>query len=197
MRRDIPHGRHHDYNRALALAPDDSLWATAADNYWDWAGVQRYTANGSFIAENHIVSEYATAGGIEFNGVDRMIVSTTDDLVQYGLDGSKIEWSALGSNYVDTPGSFFGGTASSMKLDKDGRILLLFQDHTRFHIIRYHPNGLIDTSFGYGGYVEISPGYEFFRASAIAVQPDGYIVIGGTAEVESGDRDFAMVRLCP
>ena len=74
--------------------------------------------------------------------------------------------------------------------------MILSQSSTSFRIVRYLPTGALDSSFGDGGITEISPGYDYFRAEAISVQPDGYIVVGGTAEVTPGDRDFALVRLC-
>ena len=198
LRRDIPHGPHHDGNNALALGPDDSLWATGADGYWSWAGIQRYTSSGSFITEDVISTGYATAGGIEFNGVDRMIAATTDEVVQYGLDGVKIGWSGTSpaSYSVDTSPAPFETRASSMQLDDDGRILILSESTTSFRVVRYLSDGTLDPSFGDDGIAEISSGYDHFRATSIARQPDGYIVVGGTIEVTPGDRDFALIRLC-
>ena len=198
LRRDIPHGPHHDGNNALALGPDDSLWATGADGYWSWAGIQRYTSSGSFITEDVISTGYATAGGIEFNGVDRMIAATTDEVVQYGLDGVKIGWSGTSpaSYSVDTSPAPFETRASSMQLDDDGRILILSESTTSFRVVRYLSDGTLDPSFGDDGIAEISAGYDHFRATSIARQPDGYIVVGGTIEVTPGDRDFALIRLC-
>jgi uncharacterized delta-60 repeat protein len=197
MRRNIPHGPHHDYNTGLALGPDDGLWATGADNYWSWAGLQRYTSAGSFLWEDTISTGYATVGGIEFNGVDRMIAATTDHVVQYGLDGVKLGWPADPSSYsVDTSPAPFESSSSGLKIDDEGRILILSKSSTSFRVVRYLPTGALDSSFGVGGIAEISPGYDYFRAGAISLQPDGYIVVGGTAEATPGDRDFALVRLC-
>jgi len=198
MRRDIPHGPHHDGNNALALGPDDSLWATGADGYWSWAGLQRYTSSGSFISEDAISTGYATAGGIEFNGIDRMIAATTDEVVQYGLDGIKIGWAGTSSSSysVDTSPAPFESRASSLQLDDEGRILILSKSSTSFRVVRYRTDGTLDSSFGDDGIAEISSGYDHFQATAIARQPDGYIVVGGTVEVTPGDRDFALIRLC-
>jgi hypothetical protein len=126
-----------------------------------------------------------------------MIAATTDHVVQYGLDGVKLGWPADPSSYsVDTSPAPFESSSSGLKIDDEGRILILSKSSTSFRVVRYLPTGALDSSFGVGGIAEISPGYDYFRAGAISLQPDGYIVVGGTAEATPGDRDFALVRLC-
>jgi uncharacterized delta-60 repeat protein len=68
---------------------------------------------------------------------------------------------------------------------------------TDFAVVRYNPNGSRDYGFGWYGYVTI----DFFggqdMASAIAIQPDGKILVGGEAFRTSADADFAIARLNP
>ena len=47
----------------------------------------------------------------------------------------------------------------------------------QFAVVRYHPIGTVDTSFGTGGKL-IVPAFQ--QAEAIAIQPDGKILVGGT-----------------
>jgi uncharacterized delta-60 repeat protein len=61
-----------------------------------------------------------------------------------------------------------------------------------FAVARYEPNGILDRSFGIGGKVLIDVG-ETSGAQALALQPDGNVVVAG----RGGDlfRAFALVRL--
>ncbi len=62
-----------------------------------------------------------------------------------------------------------------------------------FGMVRYMPDGTIDLSFGINGKVitDISGGRDF--AYAVAMQPDGKIILAGTAQNGAdGDYDFAL-----
>jgi hypothetical protein len=50
-----------------------------------------------------------------------------------------------------------------------------------FGAFRYMPNGELDTSFGDGGWVETNFG-SFELPHAVAVQPDGGIVVAGEGD---------------
>jgi uncharacterized delta-60 repeat protein len=67
-------------------------------------------------------------------------------------------------------------------------------DHLgRFKIVRYGPDGSLDKTFGGDGRVTVR-----FRggaaATAVALQPDGKLVVAGSAR---GGRSYALVRLDP
>ncbi len=72
---------------------------------------------------------------------------------------------------------------------------------THFTIVRYNPNGTLDTSFGSGGVAVIPLSTtEDDGADAVAIQPNGQIVVAGWADVDgqkSGEYavDWAVVRL--
>ena len=68
-----------------------------------------------------------------------------------------------------------------------------------FALARYNPNGSLDTTFGTGGKVTTdfygSAGDE--RATAVAIQPDGKIVVAGTVNSDTqntNNYDFALAR---
>lgn len=67
-----------------------------------------------------------------------------------------------------------------------------------FALARYTSDGRPDTGFGNGGSVTTSFGGTFAVASAIMVQPDGKIVVAGTADfnprVPGSGLDFALAR---
>jgi uncharacterized delta-60 repeat protein len=58
-------------------------------------------------------------------------------------------------------------------------------------LFRYLSNGALDASFGAGGRVSTTIGPGNDRADAIALQPDGRIVVAGVSE---GNGDFALAR---
>jgi uncharacterized delta-60 repeat protein len=91
--------------------------------------------------------------------------------------------------------------AHSVEIQPDGMILLageandsIFND---FAVARYHPDGSMDHSFGDLGIVrtEISPFYDY--VNSMKLQNDGEILLGGTAEDESMNNNFAMARYHP
>ena len=63
-----------------------------------------------------------------------------------------------------------------------------------FQLARYGPGGIVDTSFGVGGFAttDFSPSDVI---DGLAVQPDGRIVAAG-ASINRGD-DFALARYTP
>jgi uncharacterized delta-60 repeat protein len=67
-----------------------------------------------------------------------------------------------------------------------------------FALARYTSEGRLDNSFGNGGSLTTSFGGTFAVASAIMVQPDGKIVVAGTADfnprVPGSGLDFALAR---
>ena len=76
--------------------------------------------------------------------------------------------------------------ADDVTVQPDGRIVAVGemidgQSNWYFGAVRYLPNGELDPSFGEGGWVENDLGsFEF--AHAVAVQPDGGIVVAGESD---------------
>jgi len=98
---------------------------------------------------------------------------------------------------------FQNAEALGVALAADGKIVVAGADGSGaprfgsgrdFAIARYLPGGTLDPAFGTGGTTTV----DFFgggdEATGVAVQPDGKIVAGGSAQTSSGD-DFAAVRL--
>ena len=65
-----------------------------------------------------------------------------------------------------------------------------------FAVARYLPNGELDPSFGSGGKVVTALGTDSDTAYALALQPDGKLVVGGDSNRGSSQTgvDFALVR---
>ena len=104
--------------------------------------------------------------------------------------------------------AFPGGsvTAAAVALQSDGKVVVAGtftgsggspQD---FAVARFNANGALDTGFGTGGRVTLDfglPGSNQ-QASAVAVQADGKIVVGGSVATSgAGSHEFALARLTP
>jgi uncharacterized delta-60 repeat protein len=87
--------------------------------------------------------------------------------------------------------------ARSIAIQPDGKIVVAGYSTsagtTLFVVARYNPDGTVDHSFGGVGLTEpVVTGTD--RASSMALQPDGKIIVAGTSTV-NGNGEFAVVRL--
>lgn len=94
--------------------------------------------------------------------------------------------------------------ASAVALQADGSILVAGDtfpgggEPLHWAVVRFTPNGALDPAFGSGGKKVVSFGFgatDF--ATAIAVQPDQSIVVGGSSLLFGGSWDFGVARLLP
>src|SRR5215471_2837395 len=119
-------------------------------------------------------------------------------LVRYNSDGSLDSGFGIGGEVVT---DFFKNSdeVASIVLQSDGSILASgFADvgitGRDFAIARYDSHGNLDTTFGVGGKATV----DFFggidEAKSIALQPDGRIVLAGSAFNGTTLADFALAR---
>jgi uncharacterized delta-60 repeat protein len=102
---------------------------------------------------------------------------------------------------------FFGGYADAYALvvQPDGKLVAagsaINGSSVDFALARYHPDGSLDASFGSDGLVttDFFGGYD--NAYALALQPDGKLVVAGSAYIgpsySGSDYDFALARYHP
>ena len=116
-------------------------------------------------------------------------------LARYNSDGSLDAGFGTGGKVITS----FGGTdqASAVILQPDGKIVVAGQTDTGvsidFALARYMPDGSLDGAFGSGGRVTTNfIGNSDDLGSAVALQSDGKIVVGGTS-----DDNFALARYTP
>ena len=128
-------------------------------------------------------------------------------VARYNANGTLDKTFGVGGKVqTDFPG--LAAVASSLVIQPDGKIVVadgafpLFTFLGDFKVIRYNPDGLLDSSFGNGGIVTTSfPGQGSY-AFAVALQADGKIIAAGTDFVnftndDSSNTDFALARYNP
>ena len=106
-----------------------------------------------------------------------------------------------GDGKVVTPIGTGHDEAHATALQPDGRIIVAGFSETgtgrRFAVARYQPDGSLDTSFDDDGKVTLPPIGSGSRdeAYAVALQPDGRIVLAGDGWGTDGFPHFAVARL--
>lgn len=97
----------------------------------------------------------------------------------------------------------FGGTydwAYAAAVQPDGKIIAAGVSNAAgtydFAVARYTPDRALDESFGDGGIVTTDFGASRDWAYAVALQPNGRIVVAGVSD-HSGSKDFALTRYTP
>lgn len=106
--------------------------------------------------------------------------------VAFGVDGVRA---------TDLGGTYDWGYATAVQ--QDGRILTAGVTNSQgtydFAVVRYLPSGQLDPSFGENGVTITDFGKSWDWAYALALQPDGHIVVAGVSD-RTGSKDFALAR---
>jgi uncharacterized delta-60 repeat protein/uncharacterized repeat protein (TIGR01451 family) len=193
---------------------------------WDWA-VVRYDANGSLdgsfggggivTADLQGADDWIATVLVQPDG--KIVVfghshSTTDAdfaVARYNGDGTPdASFNPLGTfgDPPNQPGRVFmrigGGDdfSGAAVLQPDGKILMVgFASNglnDDFALARLNPDGSPDAGFGMGGRVTTAIGGGGDEARAVALQPDGRILVAGrTFDVGTANWDFALARYAP
>ena len=153
----------------------------------DWARDVAIQQDGKIVVAGY---------GKEANGDDSDVV-----VVRYNVDGS-LDTSFSGDGKLTTDlGSWRGDSAYSIAVQDDGKILAAGNSSAGFMaigndfaLVRYNPDGTLDTSFNGDGIATASfMGGTYLKEKDIAILDDGKILIAGTAGVLD-DATFAMAR---
>jgi uncharacterized delta-60 repeat protein len=141
-------------------------------------------------------------GKVIVAGSSATATGTWVSLVRFQRDGSLDTGFGNGGKVITQVGPQGNDTAAAIAVQPDGKIVVAGssdQGATRldFAVLRYNADGTLDSSFGNGGKVTADFGSDTDRAWALALQPDGKIVVGGEANMGSGATgvDFALLRL--
>ncbi len=153
---------------------------------------------------NFAVARYLSAGtapdGTSLAGaLDLTFAAST---LNPGISLSDFDNRALGDGTVERSHD----EANAIAIQTDGRVVAagwsdapLGVGNTNFALVRYGLNGVAITDFGTNNRVLTDFGGSTDRANAIAIQPDGLIVVAGGSDspVANGNFNFALVRYLP
>ena len=89
--------------------------------------------------------------------------------------------------------------ANATVIQPDGKIIVVgyvsrVETQVDVALARFNPNGTIDTSFGNGGKIIIAFSQFNENAFAVALAPDGKIVMAGNIGSQTGTSDFLVAR---
>jgi uncharacterized delta-60 repeat protein len=111
----------------------------------------------------------------------------------FGLQG-KVVLRGLMLLPIERPATY---TAHAVAIDHEGRLLIAgkvrYKNKSEFVLIRRRPDGGVDSSFGTLGVARTNFAGGNDYATALAVQPDGTILVAGQAE-QDGKKHFAVAR---
>ena len=200
-----------DTAQAIALQPDGKIIAagTAYEAGNDNFAVARYLPDGSldtsFDTDGKVSTDF-TGGADGANSVaiqpDGKIIAAGAASVGTGADFGVTRYHANGSldrtfgsgGRVSTDIRTAFSEAFGVSIQRDGKIVAVGQvsvGSSDVALVRYLRNGLLDSRFGSGGIVTTDLG-SFEQARAVALQPDGRIVVAGLTFTPG--VDFAIAR---
>ncbi|MEQ1902744.1 MAG: DUF4347 domain-containing protein, partial [Pirellulaceae bacterium] len=205
----------HDYANGIAVQTDGKIllggYATVAGNE-DFALV-RLNASGSLDTSFDTDGKVTTAIGA---GVDRanglalqsdgkvVLVGyshngTNEDvaIVRYNTNGSlDTSFDSDGKRTVAVGSGY--DVANAVALQTDGKIVVagdsLIGATPDFTVLRFNTDGSLDTSFDTDGIATIAVGASSDYSKAMAIQPDGRIIVVGES-FNGANNDVAVVRL--
>jgi uncharacterized delta-60 repeat protein len=211
-------GSGRDVSWALALQPDGKIVVAGSSNNGsdDDFALARYNPDGSpdtgFNGTGKVTTgfgpgdDYAAAILVQPDG--KLVAAGSSQngsdydfaLARYNPDGS-LDTNFHGTGKVTTaigPGDDYA--SSALALQPDGKVVLAGQSYNGSNydvaLARYNPDGSLDTNFNGTGKVTtaIGPGYD--DANALALQPDGKLVVAGLSS-SGWNNDFALARYNP
>jgi uncharacterized delta-60 repeat protein len=211
-------GRNSDDANSVAVQSDGKIVAagrTFAPGNNQFA-VARYNANGTLDTAFNATGKATAHFGTLDNGrsvavqADGKIIVVGETalgdrhsfaIARFQADGI-LDASFNKTGKVTT--DFGGGNAEArgVGVQSDGKIVVAgfasIGSTEKFALIRYNPDGTLDTNFGGTGKVLTLVHTSGSNATSIALQSDGKIVVAGNAINNSGrGRDFAIVRYNP
>jgi uncharacterized delta-60 repeat protein len=192
--------------RDVAIQTNGKVVAVGGSDHTNEFTAARYRRDGSldptFGATGIVTTSFpysntqATAVAIQSNG--RLVLAgftgvAYDAFVRYRRDGRPdVSFGADGIVQSD-----FGGLLFDAEMDSDGRITWVGGRHGDILLGRLLRDGSLDPTVGGGtGWVTAGPAKSLSRAFAMAIQPDGSVVIAGQAyNAERETSRFLVGRL--
>jgi uncharacterized delta-60 repeat protein len=198
-------------DQATSIAIDNNgKVVTAGFSNSDFA-VVRYNPNGSldntFNGNGKVITEGLTRGRANSVAIDddgRSVVAGNVDnhlvVVRYNIDGSLDN--AFDNDGIVTSPIGIGSSANSVSIANNGKIVVAGGTRNcsgcsvNFAIVRYNPNGSLDTTFDEDGKVITDFGGDDL-GSDVVIDSNGKIVVVGSTFNRSTGSDFAIARYNP
>ncbi|MBI3345555.1 MAG: hypothetical protein HY028_12020 [Gammaproteobacteria bacterium] len=194
-----------DYAHKIALLEDGRLVVAgvsfspvSSDSYTTLA---RYQADGKLDTSFGVGGKVTTlsSGGNEIGTLavqpdDKLIVARSTQLVRYHPDG-RLDESFGVAGKVDVQ------EGNAVTIQPDGKILIagaasIGSGNSAFVLAHYTANGILDSGFGNAGQVitDFTAGSD--SATAVALQPDGKIIVAGIIAISLQDGIFGVPPPC-
>jgi len=181
----------------IALArvnPDGSL-----DTTFDGDGILTTDYNNTYESANAVA--IMPDGRIVAGGYFTFASDYEFSVVRYNANGAlDTSFDSDGKTYTPM-GVPLNTSASDVAVQSDGKVVVAGYGNNGvtddFLVARYKADGSPDSSFGTGGIVTYDLSFQNpfgDRASCVAIQPDGKIVVGGVTNTSGNNPDFALVR---
>jgi uncharacterized delta-60 repeat protein len=192
---------------ATALQSDGKVLAagSSSSRAGSLFALARYTTSGSLDTTFGSGGKVTTK--VAGSGADALAVQTDGKIVLGGTAGFGLARyttsgsldTTFGSKGIKTttfPGSLGDDEIQALVIQSDGKILAAGTSKQNnpadgnypqgeFALARYNSNGSLDTSFGSGGTVLTNFGSSQTALNAVALQPDGKIVVAGSVSVSN------------
>jgi uncharacterized delta-60 repeat protein/uncharacterized repeat protein (TIGR01451 family) len=201
-----------DFGRAVALQPDGRIviagYSGSMGDY-DFA-VARYDPNGSpdlgFGSGGVVTTPIGSSSfddlAVALQSDGRIVVAGTSHngsdedfaVARYTVSGTLD--ASFGSGGVVITGISGEDYGSDVAIQPDGRMVVVGTSgsiNTDFALVRYTAAGIPDASFGVSGVVTTPIGTALDFGRAVALQPDGKIVVAGAGQIGSYPK-FALAR---
>jgi uncharacterized delta-60 repeat protein len=212
-----PIGAGNDAAYALALQPDGKIVAAGTG----WTQTQevftlaRYNPDGKLDPNFNGTGKVQTPIGSNFASVEGLVRQPDGKLVAAGstYNGSDFDFALARYNPDGSLDTNFNGTgkvttaigagndfAYALALQPDGKIVAAGKSWSGAQFVitlaRYNADGKLDPNFNGTGKVTTAIGLDDV-AYAVAVQPDGKIVVAGDSYSAANSDDFTLARYNP
>lgn len=163
------------------------------------------------IGQLGIVDAYGAEASTPAVGADGSITyCATRGSPDLDMVVARVESDGSPDTSFSTDGRFtldFGGnddTCAAVAVQADGRIVVAGTTSdgatSNFALARFHPSGALDASFGTGGRQQVQFdvfGSTYGEAHALAIQPNGRVLVAGYMSLPDLTRNMAVARLLP
>ena len=170
---------------AVVLAAAPHGFANPSNPDRSFSGIE-YTAASS-VGGGALASALQADGKIVLAGYGTCANFVCFALIRYTEDGA-LDPTFSGNGKVVTTFGSLNSYISAIEIQSDGKIVaggftrVLDYGATKFALARYNADGSLDSSFGKDGRVETNLGNGWSEIKALAIAPDGKIVVAGSTD---------------